>query len=152
MDAPTNDDRTTIHSVTEMAHKLGLSRARFYQLVHTGVFPPPVRSSAQRPFYPADLQRKCLQIRKTGIGFNGRPVLFNRHRKRCTARRRNRGQYDEFVAALKYTGLTVNANAVGRAVRLLYPVGLEEGRDQNEVLRDLVRHFHQDRPNGVEFV
>ena len=152
MNARTNDDRTTLCSVTEMACKLGLSRARLYQLVSKGVFPPPVRSGTQRPFYPPDLQQKCLQIRKAGVGFNGRPVLFNRCRKRATARRGDRGQYDEFVAALKYMGLNVNANAVGRAVRLLYTMGLEKGRDRNEVLRDLVRHFYQDRQNGVECV
>jgi DNA-binding transcriptional MerR regulator len=75
MDAPANHDGVAIRSVTEMARKLGFSRARLYQLVETGVLPPPIRSSMGRPYYPPDLQQKCLQIRKTGIGFNGQPGM-----------------------------------------------------------------------------
>ena len=44
-------------SVTEMARMVGLSRARFYQLVRAGTFPPPDRepatdSSQRRAWFP----------------------------------------------------------------------------------------------------
>jgi hypothetical protein len=132
-----------------MARRLGLSRARFYQLMRKGVFPPPVRSGTRRPFYPPDLQQKCLQIRRTGVGFNGRPVLFNKRRTRRPVRSEHGAEYNGLVAALKNMGLKVNASAVERAIRTLYPAGLDESQDPNEVLRDLFRHLHPDCHNDV---
>ncbi len=75
-------DFKMICSVTEMAKKLGLSRARFYQLQNMGVFPTPVHCRhTRRPFYPMDPQEQCLEIRRTPIGANGQPTLFNTKRK-----------------------------------------------------------------------
>ena len=69
-------------SVTEMARMVGLSRQRFYQLVVSGTFPPPVYDVAtRRPFYSADLQAVCLEVRKRNCGVNGRPVLFYPRRR-----------------------------------------------------------------------
>ena len=147
MDASEDHDVGAICSVTEMAAKLGLSRARFYQLVGMAVFPPPVRSGARRPFYPADLQEKCLQIRKTGVAFNGLPVLFNRRRKNSRPRSTQGGPYDGLAAALKNIGLKVNANAIKHAVRGLYPAGPVD--DQGKVLRDLCQHFTKDCQRSV---
>jgi DNA-binding transcriptional MerR regulator len=149
MDTSTNHYRGAICSVTEMARKLGLSRARLYQLVETEVFPPPVRSGTRRPFYPPDLQQICLQIRKTGVGFNGLHVLFNKRRQSGRPRSVEGGKYDGLVAALKNMGLKVNANAVKHAVQALYPAEQEQGQDPNGVLRDLFRHFHPDCQNDV---
>jgi len=71
-------DLKTVCSVSELAKKLDLSRARFYQLQKKGVFPVPVYCTrTKRPFYSSALQQKCINIRKTGIGFDGRPVIFN---------------------------------------------------------------------------
>ncbi|VTR95791.1 unnamed protein product [Gemmata massiliana] len=42
-----------------------------------GVFPPPTRTPGRRPHYPAGLIRRCLDIRRTGVGENG-VVMFNR--------------------------------------------------------------------------
>ena len=151
MDTSANHDRVAICSVSEMAHRLGLSRARFYQLVKKGVFPPPVRSGTQRPSYPPDLQEKCLAIHKTRVGFNGLPVLFNRRRQNGKARSGQGGQYEGLVAALKNMGLKVTTSEVKRAVEILYPAKWEQGQgqDQGEVLRDLFQHFHPERPNNV---
>jgi len=78
MTTPRNQVITGICSVTAMALQVGLSRARFYQLVKAGVFPQPRYSPrTRRPFYPLDLQKKCLEIRKTGIDLPGQPVVFN---------------------------------------------------------------------------
>jgi predicted DNA-binding transcriptional regulator AlpA len=149
MNAPANRDGVAICSVSEMAHKLGLSRARLYQLVHEGVFPPPVRSGTHGAFYPSDLQEECLRIRKTGIGLHGRPVLFNKRRTRRPARTERRAEYHDLVVALRNMGLKVNAKAVGQAMRDLYPTGLNKSQPPGEVLRDLFRHLHQDRQNDV---
>ena len=66
-------------SVSEMARMCDLSRSRFYALIVSGVFPQPVRNaSCWRPHYDRELQQKCLDIRRTGIGFNGLLVMFNR--------------------------------------------------------------------------
>lgn len=66
-----------IVTVTEMARMCGLSRARFYQLIGEGVFPAPSRNQATgRPFYDQDQQGECLQVRRTNLGINGKPVIF----------------------------------------------------------------------------
>jgi MoxR-like ATPase len=58
------------------------SRAVFHQLIKAGAFPPPVYCIlTKRPMYPWSLQRRCLRIRSTGIGFDGRPTRFNMRRK-----------------------------------------------------------------------
>jgi len=149
MDTPAKHDRVAICSVSEMARRLGLSRARFYQLIKSGVFPPPVRSGTRRPSYPCDLQEKCLAIRKTRVGFNGLPVLFNQRRPSSKARSEPVGQYEGLVAALKNMGLKVTAGAVKRAVEILYPAGQEPSQDPSEVLRSLFQHFHPDCQKDV---
>ena len=149
MDTPVNRDCVAICSVTEMARKLGLSRTRLYQLVETGAFPPPVRSGMRRPYYTPDLQQKCLQIRKTGVGFNGQPVLFNKRRAHPVVRSEHRALYQDLVAALKSMGLKVNTRAVEHAARVLYPAGPDESEDPSSVLRTMFRYFHPDRQDGV---
>ena len=37
--------------------------------------------------YPADIQVECLNVRRTGLGFDGRPVLFRSRRLPTTAAR-----------------------------------------------------------------
>jgi hypothetical protein len=149
MDTSAKHDRVAICSVSEMARRLGLSRPRFYQLVKSGVFPPPLRSGTRRPSYPCDLQEKCLAIRKNRVGFNGLPVLFNQRRQGAKARSEPAGRYDGLVAALKNMGLKVSANAVKRAVEVLYPEGQEQGQDQGEMLRNLFQYFGPDCPQSV---
>lgn len=63
-------------TVAEMARMVGLSRARFYQLIGTA-FPHPIYSvSTRRPFFDEDLQKVCLEVRRRNCGIDGRPVLF----------------------------------------------------------------------------
>ena len=69
----------SVITVSEMADLCQLSRSRFYDLIEAGVFPKPtLHPSSKRPMYDRGLQEKCLEIRQTGIGMNGQPVLFNR--------------------------------------------------------------------------
>lgn len=66
-----------IASVADMARMVGLSRARFYQLMQQGIFPSPKKDEVtKRPFYDYEQQQKCLLIRKTNCGENGKAILF----------------------------------------------------------------------------
>ncbi len=68
----------TAVSVAEMARIVGLSRARFYQLIGSA-FPHPVYAVAtRRPFYPVELQEICLEVRRSNCGIDGKPILFHR--------------------------------------------------------------------------
>jgi len=144
-----DDGLSAICSVTEMARKLGLSRARFYQLLDKRVFPPPIRCDGRRPFYPLDLQRQCMEVRATGIGADGQPVLFNKSRKNHKSRRIQRNHSSRFVTALKNIGLDLDTSTVEQALHRLYPDGLEKGHDKNRILLDLARHFAKECPSCV---
>jgi hypothetical protein len=66
-----------IVTVTEMSRMCGLSRARFYQLIHESVFPTPSRNKQTgRPFFDRAQQEQCLLIRRINKGANGRAVMF----------------------------------------------------------------------------
>ncbi len=66
-----------IVTVTEMAHMCRLSRARFYQLTREGIFPTPSRNEQTgRPFYDREQQERCLLVRRTNRGANGKAVMF----------------------------------------------------------------------------
>ena len=63
-------------TITEMARMVGLSRARFYQLIGTA-FPYPVyNASTRRPFFNEALQKVCLDVRRKNCGIDGKPILF----------------------------------------------------------------------------
>lgn len=64
-------------SISEMSRMLGLSRGRFYQLMKQGVFPEPIRDGeVRRAHFDRELQEKCIQVRTTNRGINGKVVLF----------------------------------------------------------------------------
>jgi len=133
-------------SVLEMSSMLDLSKSRFYALVQAGVFPAPIRhESCKRPVYDLELQRKCLEIRTTGIGANGQPVLFNR-KNRKSSRKPHQGHqqpasdHAEMIEALKSLGLTTTAGAVEEALVELFPDGHTD-EDQGEVIRRVFLHL-----------
>ncbi len=133
--------RKAFVSVVQMAEMLDLSKSRFYTLIQAGIFPQPVRhESCKRPVFDADLQQKCLDIRQSGIGHNGNPVLFNRKRQRPVKPNARQGQQpvteeqSELVEALKSLGLTVGSEEVQAAIGKLYPDGWK-GIDEGEVVR-----------------
>jgi hypothetical protein len=75
-------------TISEMARMVGLSRARFYQLIGTA-FPWPIYSvSTKRPFFSEDLQKICLEVRRRSYGVDGRPVLFYAKQLSLTAKPR----------------------------------------------------------------
>jgi hypothetical protein len=134
-----------IVTVSEMAKMVGLSRARFYQLVRGGVFPPPVYRSG-RPVYTAELQEVCLGVRKSHRGINGEPVLFYAKRRpsrpATTPAPRNK-DVTALVESLNALGLaTATAAQVEKATKELFPKGTG-GLDQGEVLKRVFLHLRK---------
>ena len=136
-------------SVTELAGILGFSRTRFYQLQKMGVFPMPVFCiRTRRPFYPLELQKKCIEIRKTGIAYNGQPVLFygernnrNKNSVRLSESENGSNKYEELTDTLKRMGLNVSWKAVEDAIDALFPEGLQQHSDEGQAVRDLFRYL-----------
>ena len=131
-------------SVVEMANLCLLSRSRFLALVQSGVFPRPVRNeSCKRPVYDLELQQKCLDIRRTGIGLNG-PVLFNRKAKATTKKARPKlaSDHADLLDALKSLGLQTTAEAVDAALRELFPSGWSDVDDGQRV-RQVFLHLQR---------
>jgi hypothetical protein len=74
--------RKAVYSVTEVAALVGISRARFYDLVKDGVMPYPVHCiRTRRPLYVADTAAICVRVRKSNIGIDGRYVIFYARRE-----------------------------------------------------------------------
>lgn len=141
-----SNELKAVCSVTKLAGKLGLSRARFYQLQKMGVFPAPVYCiRTKRPFYPLDLQQECLNIRKTGIGHNGQPILFygSRQDKSGKSGSRQDRKHEELAGILRQMGLIVAPNKVKTAIEILYPDKLAQHPVEGKVIRDLFRYFEQ---------
>jgi hypothetical protein len=129
-----------------MADLCQLSRSRFYDLIEAGVFPKPVlHPSSKRPMYDRDMQEKCLEIRETGIGTNGVPVLFNRKPRKGSPPQRRKAEERkpdraDLVDALKGLGLTTTVQVVNEAVAALYPNGVT-GINQGDLVRKLFLHL-----------
>ncbi len=129
----TNETQTkAVVSVAEMARMVGLSRARFYQLIGTA-FPAPVYDVAtRRPFYDEDLQKSCLEVRRRNCGVDGKPILFYSRRPVTTlpARKPKKiaavidDKHADLRDGLKALGLaTVTAAQVAEAVKEPIPAG-----------------------------
>ena len=93
------------------------------------------------------IAEKCLEIRQTGIGANGLPVLFNRKPKKPVQPRPQRKpepekapDHAELVDALKGLGLPATPQAVAEAVATLFPAGVT-GLDQGDVIRKVFLHL-----------
>ncbi|MGO8751856.1 MAG: helix-turn-helix transcriptional regulator [Thermoguttaceae bacterium] len=151
----------TVVTVSEMAKMVGLSRARFYQLVQVGVFPPPVYSlSNRRPIYVEELQEICLEVRRRNCGINGQPTLFYaksnhpiRQSKPTSKAKRQptiKGRYEDVLDGLRALGLAaVSADQVEAAVKVIFPGGLD-GVDRGQVIRAVfLRIKRQDTGDNV---
>lgn len=138
-----SDQLKSAVTVAEMARMVNLSRARFYQLMNQGVFPPPVYVvSTRRPIYVEEVQQVCLDVRRRNCGVNGQPVLFYargnpvaRTTKPTRKATKAKDQFPEIRAAVQSLGLTnASADEVTKAVKILYPNGVE-GVSHPEVIR-----------------
>lgn len=135
----------TAVSVAEMARMVGLSRARFYQLVKEEIFPQPLYSvQTRRPYFSEEMQAVCLEVRKRNCGINGQPILFYspRHplgtqpkpvKKPATPPRPN-DQYADLLDGLRSLGLDVTAAQVDPVVKELFPTGIQK-LELGEVIR-----------------
>lgn len=143
-------------SVSEMAEMCEISRSRWYELVEAGVFPAPVTIlPIKRPVYDRSLIEKCLQIKETGIGLAGTPVVFNRKlKKTCLMKHKAKPVAKEkaldlnlepIFDAVKALGLTTTLQAVSDAVAALYPTGIA-GQDQGDVIRKTFLFLQGKRP------
>ena len=142
----TQNDFKAVCSVTALAKKLDLSRARFYQLQKKGIFPLPIYcTQTKRPFYPSHLQTKCMNIRKTGIGLDGRPISFNISRKAKASRipKEVGPQYRQIAHILKQMGLNVSPKDVKNAVKIVYPTSTLKLPIEDEVIIELFKYFHR---------
>jgi|SRR5579864_226224 len=149
-------------SITEMARAVGLSRARFYQLVRRGTFPPPDKEPVTgRPCYFEEGQRRCLEVRRRNCGIDGKPILFYARRQGFGAGKAKqpkpkieamKGDVKTLLDGLNALGLTTATAAQVEAVtQQLYPTG-RDGIDQGEVLKavflEIRRRHSGDREGG----
>ena len=137
-------------SKSEMARMVGLSPARFAQLVGT-TFPwPQYDIKSRRPFYSEDQQKVCLEVRRRNCGIDGKPVLFYARRPiNLTAVQKPRkakppkDDHADLLDGLKGLGLaTATAAQVADAIKELYPQGVN-GLSDGEVLRAVFLHLRR---------
>lgn len=149
----------TAVSVSEMAKMVGLSRARFYQLVKAGTFPGPDKEpTTGRPFYPEEKQRACLEVRRRNCGINSQPILFYARRKDLGNEKgkppkpklspKNK-EVMALVDGLNSLGLTTTTERVEKVVKDLFPQGVN-GQDQGEILRAVFLEIRRRNSGGSE--
>lgn len=137
----------TVVSVAEMARMVGLSRARFYQLVDEGIFPCPVYSvHTRRPHYLEEMQQVCTDVRKRNCGVNGKPILFYSPRhplgqqprpvKKTKAEPKQTNQYVDLINGLRSLGLEVTTVVIEPIVKELFPAGIQN-LECGEVIRSV---------------
>lgn len=135
----------TVVSVAEMARMVGLSRARFYQLMEDGVFPSPIYSvHTRRPYFSQEMQVDCMDVRKRNCGINGKPILFYAPRHPLSPQPRSvkkpktaakpKNQYADLLDGLRSLGLDVTAAVVEPVVNELFPSGIQI-LESGEVIR-----------------
>jgi hypothetical protein len=136
-------------SVAEMARMVGLSRARFYQLIGSAFPFPLYQVSTQRPFFSADLQQICLDVRRRNCGIDDKPIMFYARRggelPRAKKRPATESKRDEPLSSVLDSvhalGLSsVSLAEVARAVKELFPNGWS-GVPEGEVIRAVFIHL-----------
>jgi Prophage CP4-57 regulatory protein (AlpA) len=148
-------------SVTEMAKMVGLSRARLYQLIKKGTFPPADQDEVtKRPCYLEEKQRQILEARRRNCGVDGKPCLFYSRRndsgQKRTATRPTIGKVKEVVK--KYTDLidglaalnvTASVAQVEPLVKELFPNGTD-GVELGEVIRAVFLRIQSQNPGDSQ--
>ena len=152
-------------TVAEMARMVGLSRARFYQLIGTAFPHPQYDVTTKRPLYVEQQQEVCLEVRRRNCGVDGKPILFYARRIGAGAPRASatasttasastpaprsrpmKPPEDPVVASIKALGLTsVTAAEVRAAVKETYSSGVN-GIDQGEVVRAVFLRLKRRNP------
>ena len=136
----------TAVTVAEMSRMVGLSRARFYQLIGSA-FPFPVYDvCTRRPYYDELAQQTCLEVRRRNCGIDGKPILFYCRRspvampaRKKTPTPKTNGHAD-LVDGLTALGLAATPLQIDAALKTLFPAGTH-GHDQGEIVRRVFIHL-----------
>ncbi len=144
-------------SVTEMARMVGLSRARFYQLVRSGTFPVADHDPlTKRPYYGEEKQRQCLEVRRKNCGIDGSPVLFYSRRRDAGVTKvkspppkpkANADEYADLMEHLTLARVTVARAQVEVIVKAIYPGGIK-GIDLGTVVRKVIDRLRCQNSTG----
>lgn len=149
----------SVVSVTEMARMVGLSRARFYQLVRRGTFPAADHDTvSNRPCYFEEKQRQILEVRRRNCGVDGKPLLFYSRRRdlgqpkalpRPAKPKAACSQYDHLIDGLRKLKVIVTVAQVEPLVKELAPHGIEKA-DLGQLIGAVYRRL--DRQNSSDKV
>lgn len=153
-----NNETKAAVTVAEMARMCALGRSRFYQLIGTA-FPEPSRDDRGRPYYTAEQQQVCLEVRRRNCGIDGRPILFYAARNTASVpviRKKPKpkpspgSKYSIIVEGVRSLGLAMVTTAqVEAAIRQVFSSGTE-GVDPGEVIRSVFLFIkRQDRADNV---
>jgi len=143
-------------SVTEMARMVGLSRARFYQLVRSGTFPVADQESlSNRPCYLEEKQRQILEARRRNCGVDGKPILFYSRRidvgqKRTTTKLMKQpksNQFADLIDGLAALNVTTTGAQVEPLVKELFPHGTN-GVGVGDVIRAVFLRIRRQDSSG----
>lgn len=146
----------SVVSVTEMARMVGLSRARFYQLVKRGTFPTADQDPlTKRPCYGEDKQRQILEARRRNCGVDGQPILFYSRRNDFGQKKSPRPtvekmksvvkKYADLIDGLEQLGLTATTAQVEPLLKDLFPTGTD-GVAPGEVIRAVFLRIRRHNP------
>ncbi|TWT62842.1 hypothetical protein [Rubinisphaera italica] len=129
-------------TVAEMSRMLGMSRARFYQLLGS-TFPEPSRDERGRPFYNESQQELCLEVRRRNCGVDGKPILFYAPRTsftpsptRSKPKPKVSEDYSAIIEGVSALGMSVTSTHVEEEIRKLFPDGIS-GLDEGAVIREV---------------
>lgn len=147
-----NEVQKAAVSVSEMARIVGLSRARFYQLMNDGVFPKPKYDpNTNRPYFDEEAQVECIEVKGRNVGINGKVVMFygSRHpltgqpTKRTSkpkAKRKPTNEFADLIELLDELQLSATPQQVEAAVAECFPEGIQK-LDYGEVVRAVFLHL-----------
>jgi hypothetical protein len=147
----------SVVSVTEMARMVGLSRARFYQLVKKGTFPTADQDTvSNRPCYLEEKQRQILEARRRNCGVDGKAILFYSRRRdfgqtkaapRPTKPKVKSNQYADLIDLLGQAKVVVTAAQVEVVVKQEFPNGTE-GLDPSVVFVAVHKRLRSQNSSG----
>lgn len=148
-----NEVQKAAVSVSEMARMVGLSRARFYQLLGEGVFPKPKYDpDTNRPYYDEEAQAECIKVKRRNVGINGQVVIFyaSRHpltgqpkrasKAKAKVNPRPANDHADLIDSLACLGFSATAQQVEAAVAECFPDGIQK-LDSGEVVRAIFLHL-----------
>ena len=154
---PENIVTKSVVSVTEMAAMVGLSRARFYQLVRRGTFPAADHDIvSNRPCYSEEKQRQILEARRRNCGVDGRAILFYSRRRdlgqiKAPARPKKQkaasSQCAELIDYLEEAKITMTTAEVETMLTEEFPEGTDNTAFDAIIEKILERRRHK-KPSG----